>query len=177
MNILIINAYTKEEALEEAERRGFTAYKNLTSYWAMMGRPTGSTLTTLIANWLEKNDLSYAEGSVYIRTKIGVCHKTKGRAKISRFKIENIKTFHKVVEIRDENGCLYARTSFIADGMKLLRKQTLQYRKTLIARVVKAPDNYDDSIIAKSEFLDTSSLRKSTYMFFGNYKKKLECEV
>lgn len=32
MNILIINAYTKEEALEEAERRGFTAYKNLTSY-------------------------------------------------------------------------------------------------------------------------------------------------
>ena len=32
MNILTIKAYTKEEALKEAEKRGITAYKNLTSY-------------------------------------------------------------------------------------------------------------------------------------------------
>lgn len=32
MNILVIKAFSKEEALEEAEKRGLPAYKNLTSY-------------------------------------------------------------------------------------------------------------------------------------------------
>lgn len=53
----------------------------------------------------------------------------------------------------------------------------MQYNKTLIARIIKSSDNYDNSIIAKSEYINSPKLKKSTYMFFGNYKKMVECEV
>ena len=43
--------------------------------------------------------------------------------------------------------------------------------------LIKSSDNYDNSIIAKSEYINSSKLEKSTYMFFGNYKKIVECEV
>ena len=177
MNILTIKAYTKEEALEEAEKRGITAYKNLTSYWVLKGRPTGYALTRLVVEWLEKNDLSEAEGSVFILVDKGWYKETKGSAKISRFIPEKISAFHKIIEIRDEDGKLYARTSTIGDAMRLIKKQSVQYKKNLIARIIKSSDNYDNSIIAKSEYINSSKLEKSTYMFFGNYKKIVECEV
>lgn len=177
MNILTIKAYTKEEALEEAEKRGITAYKNLTSYWALKGRPTGYALTRLIVEWLEKNDLSEAEGSVFILVNKGWYKKTKGSTKISRFTSDKISMFHKIIEIRDEDGKLYARTSTVGDAIKLIKKQSVQYKKNLIARIIKSSDNYNNSIIAKTEYINSSKLEKSTYMFFGNYKKMVECEV
>lgn len=177
MNILTIKAYTKEEALEEAEKRGITAYKNLTSYWVLKGRPTGYALTRMVVEWLEKNDLSEAEGSVFILVNKGWYKKAKGSISVSRFKQDKLSTFHKIIEIRDEDGKLYARTSTVGDAIKLIKKQSVQYNKTLIARIIKSSDNYDNSIIAKSEYINSPKLKKSTYMFFGNYKKMVECEV
>lgn len=61
--------------------------------------------------------------------------------------------------------------------MRLIKKQSVQYKKNLTARIIKSSDNYNNSIIAKSEYVNSSKLEKSTYMFFGNYKKMVECEV
>ena len=61
--------------------------------------------------------------------------------------------------------------------MRLIKKQSIQYKKNLIARIIKSSDNYDNYIIIKSEYINSSKLEKSTYMFVGNYKKIVVCEV
>ena len=48
MDTLIVKSYTKEEAIKEAERRGFTTIVDITRYWSKLGRPNVNNLKSEI---------------------------------------------------------------------------------------------------------------------------------
>ena len=66
MDTLIVKSYTKEEAIKEAERRGFTTIVDITRYWSKLGRPNVNNLKSEIIDTMRRKRIIDKKGFAYM---------------------------------------------------------------------------------------------------------------
>ena len=110
MDTLIVKSYAKEEAIKEAERRGFTTIVDITRYWSKLGRPNVNNLKSEIIDTMRRKRIIDKKGFAYMV----VLKDNSKTLRKRRFKCVNRSTGQKqyylsVIEIRTEEDQLVGR--------------------------------------------------------------------
>lgn len=178
MDTLIVKSYTKEEAIKEAERRGFTTIVDITRYWSKLGKPNVNNLKSEIIDTMRRKRIIDKKGFAYMV----VLKDNSKTLRKRRFKCVNRSTGQKqyylsVIEIRTEEDQLVGRFTSKREAIIFARGISKKYNIRTIARRIKTSANDEDSIIFTFEPCKDFKQEKSIFFFFGNYQENVICEI
>lgn len=171
MKKFVINAFSYEDAKNQAAEMGLTVVRNVTNSWKNAGAPAreSKAFADFATAILAKNRLSDAEGVGVMVVENGGSADTRERPyKYTNNIVEGKKTVERVYEVRrKDTGALVASASKKDAAEKLAKKAMSSIKADMECNIVYHVKDGKD-LAFTLQYVPSANTKLGTYIVFGN---------